>query len=118
VLRDEEESPRRPEQTEEHVVMVGSWPCKVSSEIHINGQCISEPVREDKGKTTATELADEKDLKRECVVPPKGREVVGPGYSRLIGAATKVTDWGDDSSNPNRVNWASKTEKHCPSRDN
>jgi hypothetical protein len=29
-----------------------------------------------------------------------------------------VTDWGDDSSNPNRVNWVSKTEKHCPSRDN
>jgi hypothetical protein len=37
VLRDEEESSRRPEQTEEHVVMVGSWPCKVSSEIHANG---------------------------------------------------------------------------------
>jgi hypothetical protein len=37
VLRDREESSRRPEQTEEHVVMVGLWTRKVSSEIHING---------------------------------------------------------------------------------
>jgi hypothetical protein len=44
--------------------MVGSWPCKVSSEIPINGQLVSEPVRKDKGKTMATELEDEKDLKR------------------------------------------------------
>jgi hypothetical protein len=98
--------------------MVGSWPCKLSSEIHINGQRISEPVHEDKGKTTAMKLADEKDLRRERVVLPKGREVVGPGYSRLIGAATKVTDRGDDSGNPNWVNWVSKMEQHCPSRDN
>jgi hypothetical protein len=25
------------EQTEEHVMMVGSWPCRVSSKIHTNG---------------------------------------------------------------------------------
>jgi hypothetical protein len=37
VLRDEGGSSRRPAKTEEHVVMVGSRPCKVSSEIHING---------------------------------------------------------------------------------
>jgi hypothetical protein len=37
VLHDEGGLSGRPEQTEEHVVMVGSWPCKVSSEIHING---------------------------------------------------------------------------------
>jgi hypothetical protein len=30
-------SSRKQEQTKEHVVMVGSWPCRVSSEIHING---------------------------------------------------------------------------------
>jgi hypothetical protein len=30
-------SSHKQEQTEEHVVMVGSWPCRVSSEIHING---------------------------------------------------------------------------------
>jgi hypothetical protein len=36
VLHDGELS-RRPDQTEEHVMMVGAWPCKVSSEIHING---------------------------------------------------------------------------------
>jgi hypothetical protein len=37
VLRDGEESSQRLEQTEEHVVMVDSCPCKVSSEVHING---------------------------------------------------------------------------------
>jgi hypothetical protein len=62
-------------------VMLGSWPCKVSSEIHINGRRVSEPVHEDKGKTTATKLEDEKDSKRARVVLSKGREVVGPGYS-------------------------------------
>jgi hypothetical protein len=41
----------------------GSWPCKVSCEFHINGRCISELVREDKGKMMATEPEDEKDLK-------------------------------------------------------
>jgi hypothetical protein len=81
VLRNGEELSWRPEQTEEHVVMLGSWPCKVSSEIHINGRRVSEPVHEDKGKTTATKLEDEKDLKRARVVLSKGREVVGPGYS-------------------------------------
>jgi hypothetical protein len=35
-------------------MMVGSWPCKVSSEIHINGRRVSEPVHEDKGKRMAT----------------------------------------------------------------
>jgi hypothetical protein len=37
VLHGEGGSSRRPEQTEEYVMMVGSWPCKVSSEIQING---------------------------------------------------------------------------------
>jgi hypothetical protein len=36
--------------------MVSSWPCKVSFEIHKNGRRASEPVHEDKGKTTAPEL--------------------------------------------------------------
>jgi hypothetical protein len=49
------------------------------------------------------------------VVLSKGREVVGLGYSRLIGGATKVTDRGEDSGNPSRVTWVSKTEQHCPS---
>jgi hypothetical protein len=37
VLHNEGGSSRRPEQSEEHIVMVGFWPCKVSFEIHING---------------------------------------------------------------------------------
>jgi hypothetical protein len=53
VLCDGEESSRRPEQIKEHIVMVESWPCKVSSEIHMNGRHVSEPVREDEGKRTA-----------------------------------------------------------------
>jgi hypothetical protein len=68
--------------------MVGSWPCKVSSEIHINGRRISELVHEDKGKTTATELEDEKD-----------HEVVRPVYSRLTSATTMVIDRRENSSN-------------------
>jgi hypothetical protein len=59
--------------------MVGSWPYKVSSKIHINGRCVSEPAHEDKGKTMATELKDEKDPKRARVVLSKGHEVVGLG---------------------------------------
>jgi hypothetical protein len=30
-------SSHKQEQTEEHVMMVGSWSCRMSSEIHING---------------------------------------------------------------------------------
>jgi hypothetical protein len=37
VLRNGEESSRRPKQTKEHVAMVGSWPCRVSSKIDVNG---------------------------------------------------------------------------------
>jgi hypothetical protein len=33
----------------------------------------------------------------------KGREVVGPGYSRLAGAAAKVTDRGDNLGNSSQV---------------
>jgi hypothetical protein len=44
VLRDGEESSRRPEQTKEHFMMVGSWQCKVLSEVHINGQRVSELI--------------------------------------------------------------------------
>jgi hypothetical protein len=36
VVRNEGGSSRRPEQAKEHVVIVGSWPRKVSSEIHMN----------------------------------------------------------------------------------
>jgi hypothetical protein len=56
--------------------MVGLWPCKLLSEIHNNGRCISELVRKDKGKTTATKPEDEKDLRRARVMLSKGREVV------------------------------------------
>jgi hypothetical protein len=76
-------------------VIVGSWPCKVSSEIHINGRHVSELVHEGKGKTMATKPKDEKDSKRACVVLSKGNEVVGLGYSRLTGAAAKVMDRGE-----------------------
>jgi hypothetical protein len=45
----------------------------------------------------------------------KGHEVVGPGYSRLTGAVTEVTDRGVNSGNPSRVNQVSKMEQHYPS---
>jgi hypothetical protein len=93
-------------------MMLNSWPCKVSSEIHINGRRVSEPVCEDRGKMTATEPKDQKDPKRACVVLSKGHEMVGPGYSRLIGAVAKVMDRGENLANPSRVNRVSKTEQH------
>jgi hypothetical protein len=70
----------------------------------------------DNGKTMATELKDEKDLKRACVVPSKGREVVRLSYPRLIGVAAKDTNMGENLGNSSRVNWVSKTEQHYPSR--
>jgi hypothetical protein len=92
--------------------MVGSWPCKVSSEIHINGRRVSEPVHEDKGNTMAPEPEDRKDPKRACVVLSKGREVIIPGYSRVIGVAAKVANKKENSGNHGRVNRFSKTEQH------
>jgi hypothetical protein len=83
--------------------MVGSWPCTVSSEVHINGRHVSEPVREDKGKATVPESEDEKDPKRARMVLSKGHEVAGLGYSRLSGDAARVVDRGEESSNPNRL---------------
>jgi hypothetical protein len=46
----------------------------VSSGGHISGRRVGEPVPESK---------DEKDPKRTCMVLSMGREVAGPGYSRL-----------------------------------
>jgi hypothetical protein len=99
-------------------MMMGSWLCKVSSEIHINGWCVSELVRKDKDKRTATEPGDEKDPKRTHVVLSKGHEVVGPGYSSLTGAAAKVTDMGENLANSKRVNRVRKMEQHYPSQGN
>jgi hypothetical protein len=95
--------------------MVGSWPYKVSSDIRINGRRVSETVHEDKGEMTALEPEDRKDPKRAHVVLSKGREVVGPSYSRVIGVAAKVTDKRENSSNHGRVNQVRKTEQHYPS---
>jgi hypothetical protein len=96
--------------------MVGSWPCKVSSDVHINGRPVSQPVREDKGNTTAMEPKDENNPKRARVVLSKGHEVVKLGYSRLTGATAKVTNRRENSSNPSQVNWVSKMEQHYPSQ--
>jgi hypothetical protein len=72
-------SSRKQEQSKEHVMMVGSWLCRVSPELHINGQRVSDSVHEDKGKAAATGQEDEKDPKRAHVVFSQGREVVGLG---------------------------------------
>jgi hypothetical protein len=98
-------------------MMVDSWACRVSSEICIGGR-VSEPVRDDKGKEKVAEPGDEKDPKRARVVLSKGREVVGPSYSGLSGAAAEVMHKGENSGNPNRVNRVSKTEQRYPSQVN
>jgi hypothetical protein len=64
----------------------------------------------------AAEPKDRKDPKRARVVLSKGREVVGPGYSRVTGVAAKVTDKRENSGNHVRVNRVGKTEQHYPSR--
>jgi hypothetical protein len=88
---------------EEHIMMVGSWPCRVPFEVHINERCVSEPVWGDKGMAAVLESEDEKDPKRRCMVLSKGHEVVRPGYSRLLGDAAIVMNRGRKSGNPNRV---------------
>jgi hypothetical protein len=80
-------------------MMVGSWPCKVSSEIHINGKHVSEPVRKDKGKVMVPKSEDEKDPKRACMVLSKGHEVARLGYSRLLRDAARATNRGEESGN-------------------
>jgi hypothetical protein len=49
------------------------------------------------------ESEDEKDPKRTRRVLSKGREGVGPGYSRLSGDGRRVMDRGGESGNPNQV---------------
>jgi hypothetical protein len=51
----------------------------------------------------ATGQEDEKDPKRACVVLSQGREVVGPGYSKLSSAVAIETDKSRRSDNLNRV---------------
>jgi hypothetical protein len=111
VLHKEEESSREQEQVKKHVVMVRSWPCTVSSEVHINGRRVSESVREDKGKATVPESENEKDPKRARMVLSKGREVVRWGYSRLSGDDARVTGRGEESGNPNRVHREYNTDR-------
>jgi hypothetical protein len=105
MLRKEEEPSQEQEEVKKHIMMVGSWPCTVSSEVHINGRRVSEPVREDNGKAMVLESEDEKDLKRAHMVLSKGHEVVGSGYSRLSGDAARVMDRVEELGNPNRVDW-------------
>jgi hypothetical protein len=88
--------------------MVGSWQCKVSSKILMNGHRISEPVREDKGKMMAPELADRRDPKRAHVILSMGHEVVGSSYSMVTGVAAQVTDKKENSGKHGQVNRVSQ----------
>jgi hypothetical protein len=101
MMRDGEEPSWEQEKVKKHIVMVGSLPCMVSSEVHINIRCVSEPVQEDKSKATVLESEDEKDPKRRCMVLSKGNKVVRPGYSRMSGDDARVADIGEESGNPN-----------------
>jgi hypothetical protein len=66
--------------------MVGSWSCRVSSEIHI--------------KAAATGQEDEKDPKRARVVLSQSHEVVGSGYSMMSSATAMVTRAGAGITKP------------------
>jgi hypothetical protein len=56
----------------------------------------------------APEPEDKKDMKRAHVVLSKGQKVVGLGYSRVTGVATKVMDKRENSGNHDRVNRVSQ----------
>jgi hypothetical protein len=56
----------------------------------------------------ATKTKDEKDPKRARGMLSKGHEVDGLGYSRLTGAAAKVTDRGENLGNSSRVSWVNQ----------
>jgi hypothetical protein len=103
VLHDGEEPSWEQEQAKKHIMLVESWSCMVSFEVHINGRCVSKPVQEDKGKAMVPKSEDKKDPKRVRMVLSKGHEVVGLGYSRLSGDAVRVADRGEESGNPNWV---------------
>jgi hypothetical protein len=60
---------------------------------------------------TATKPKDEKDPNRAHVMLSSGREVVGPGYSRVTSVAAKVMDKRENSGNHSRVNRVSKIEQ-------
>jgi hypothetical protein len=88
--------------------MVSSWTCKVSYVIHINGRRVIEPVLQGKGKMRDPEPEDRKDPKRACVVPSKGCEVVGLGYSRVTGVVAMVMGKRENSGNHGWVNRVSQ----------
>jgi hypothetical protein len=77
--------------------MVGSWPCKVSSEIHVNGRHVSGTIWKDKGMAIVSKSEDEKDSKRTCMVLSKGFKVIGPGYSRLLGGVLQESRIEEES---------------------
>jgi hypothetical protein len=47
---------------------------------------------------------------KQRVILSMGREVVGPGHSRVKGVAAKVTDKKENSGNHGQVNWVRKKE--------
>jgi hypothetical protein len=55
--------------------MLGSMPCKLPSEIHVDGQLVDRKGVEELGDNSAGSRQ-----KRTWVLTAKGREVVGPGY--------------------------------------
>jgi hypothetical protein len=79
--------------------MVGSWPCKVSTKIHINGRRVSEPDQKDKGKETVSESEDEKDPARAV---DRGEELGNLGRVHQEYDTDRRTDWVTRDSQGNR----------------
>jgi hypothetical protein len=78
-------------QATEHIMMVGAWPCRLSSKVHVKGRRVTNPVSLENGKEgAATGQEGEKDPKRACVVTAEGRKVVELRYSELSGIARSV----------------------------
>jgi hypothetical protein len=84
-------------------MMVGSWPCKVLSEIHIDGRRVSELVQKDKGKATVLESEDEKDPREHAWCCPRVARWSGWVTQGVSGDATRVVDRRQESGNLSRV---------------
>jgi hypothetical protein len=63
-------------------MVVGSVPCRVSSELHAGGHRVLGIVAKGTG-SKANITPDGPEAKRAWVVSAEGREVIGPGYTDL-----------------------------------
>jgi hypothetical protein len=69
---------------EENVVMIGLIPCRVLSEVHLDGRRVMSVVAEEtEGQSSMAGCVGVKEVKHARVVTSAGHEVIRPGYTSL-----------------------------------